>query len=242
MSKIRINRALAMAGVASRRQSDELVRSGLVQLNGQIVTALNTQVDPRRDQLAVRGQPVKLHNLVYYLYHKPRGQIATMTDEHSRPCVGDVCRMLVGSPRPVGRLDRASEGLMLLTNDGELANRLLHPRYAVRKRYLVTVEPQLSEADARRAVHQVALEDGPARLLDLELVTHEAGRSRLAVTVAEGRNRLIRRLFEALGYEVKRLKRVQMGPLSLGKLALGKTRQLAMPEVANLRAAAGLRD
>jgi 23S rRNA pseudouridine2605 synthase len=140
----------------------------------------------------------------------------------------------------VGRLDRPSEGLMLLTNDGELANRLMHPRYEVRKRYQVTVQPRLTARHVKQALAGIELEDGPARLLELEVAAEEAQRSWLTVTISEGRNRLIRRLFEALGYEVLRLKRVQLGALSLGKLGVGQTRPLSAAEAASLRASVGL--
>jgi 23S rRNA pseudouridine2605 synthase len=237
---LRINRALALAGVASRRGADELVRRGRVTLNGAPVIELATLINPRRDQLAVDGKPVKLLATVYFLYYKPRGMICTQHDELDRWCTGDVCRQLGGAPRTVGRLDRESEGLLLLTNDGELANRLMHPRYGVRKQYLVNLAPVLTARHARAALSGVELEDGPARLLELAELESDRERSRLQVTVAEGRNRLIRRLFEALGYEVKRLKRISLAGLALGQLKPNEYRELGRAEVAALRRGVGL--
>jgi 23S rRNA pseudouridine2605 synthase len=166
--------------------------------------------------------------------------LSTMQDEQGRDCVGAVARGLPGAPKPVGRLDRASEGLMLLTNDGEVALHLAHPRYRVQKEYQVTVSPRLTDAAARQMVQGVDLADGPASFVGIELVEQESDRSRLRVVVTEGRNRLIRRVCEALGYRVLRLKRTQLGSLLLGRLAPGQTRQLGSAEAANLRQSLGL--
>lgn len=237
MPTMRINRALAAAGVASRRGAEELVRAGRVRVNGQLVTDLATQINPLSDKLSVDGKPVELNAPVYYLFHKPRGMIATAKDELGRPCVGDVCGGLAGHPQPVGRLDRPSEGLMLLTNDGSVALRLTHPRYGVTKEYQVTVEPRLTQRDAKRLLEGVELEDGPARLVEMRLRGEDSTLSRLAVVVAEGRFHLVRRIFAALGYEVTRLKRVRLGCLSLDKLPLGETRPLSTTEVRELKRA-----
>jgi 23S rRNA pseudouridine2605 synthase len=241
MTTLRINRALAQAGVASRRGAEELIRAGRVQLNGKVVRELAVQVDPGRDRLTLDGKPLKLQREhVYYAYYKPRGLISTLKDEKGRPGLEEVCGKLPGHPRPVGRLDRASEGLLLLTSDGELANRLMHPRYGVRKEYQVTVQPRLSEVDARAAVTGVQLDDGVAAFTGMELEADERDRSRLKIVVTEGRYRLIRRVFEALGYEVKRLRRQRLGALSLGKLELGATRPLNAEEILQLRRLVGL--
>lgn len=238
---MRINRALAAAGVSSRRGAEELVRAGRVRLNGQVVADLATQVDPRRDKLTLDGKPLKLtEQHVYFVYHKPRGLISTLNDERGRPGLAEVCDALPGHPRPVGRLDRASEGLMLLTSDGELANRLMHPRYGVRKEYHVTVEPALRNADGEKLTQGVELEDGPARFEGITLLEQERTRSRLSIVVSEGRYRLIRRAFAALGYEVKRLRRVRLGSLQLGRLELGATRQLSGEEAKQLRSSVKL--
>jgi pseudouridine synthase len=242
MATLRINRALALAGVASRRGAEELVRAGRVQLNGAVVESLGVQVDPARDKLTLDGKPLKLtQKLAYYAYHKPRGIVSTLSDERGRPALDTVCAALAGSPRPVGRLDRASEGLLLLTSDGELANRLAHPRYGVRKEYQVTVRPRLSDPDAQQAIAGVVLDDGPARFAGIELLGDEKDRSRLRVVVTEGRNRLIRRVFEALGYSTLRLKRVRFGAVALSRLEPGQTRALSADEVMQLKRSVGLK-
>lgn len=241
MTKVRINRALAQAGVASRRGAEKLIRAGRVTLNGKAVTSLATTVDTASDVLTLDGKRLNFaekHH--YYLMHKPRGVVSTMRDERGRPCVGDSCRELRGNVNPVGRLDRASEGLLLLTDDGELAHRLTHPRYEVSKHYRVTISPALQDADGARLVAGVELDDGMARLLEIVLESSDSERSRLAVTVGEGRNRLIRRIFAQLGYSVRRLKRVQLGSLSLGKLALGEVRPLRPAEVLEIKRSVGI--
>jgi len=207
-----------------------------VKVNGKVVTDLATQVDPSCDRIELKGRKLKIEEQgYYYIYHKPRGEICTMEDDRDRPCTGKVCAELRGRPRPVGRLDRESEGLLLLTNDGEIANRLTHPRYGIRKQYRVTISPALRDEDATTMVKSVELEDGPARFLGVSLVEAARDRSRLEITVDEGRNRLIRRVCEQLGYSVKRLKRMRLGTLALGSLKLGETRQLSAAEVSDLK-------
>lgn len=238
---MRINRALAAAGVASRRGAEALILAGRVRLNGQLVTSLAVRVDPAHDVLSLDGRPLELTGeFHYYAYYKPRGVVSTMEDERGRDCVGEVCRALAGQPVPVGRLDRASEGLLLLTNDGELANRITHPRYRIRKKYLVTVKPALTDRDAQQLVTGLTLEDGPARFLELALVEAARDRSRLEVVVDEGRNRLVRRCFAALDYTVRRLKRLGIGGLVLGNLQPGQSRTLSAGELKDLRRLAGL--
>ena len=254
MPRIRINRALAAAGVASRRKVESLVRAGRIKLNGITVDNLAAQVDLEQDRLTLDGKRLNLATNVYYLYYKPRGIISTQHDERGRPCVGDICGTLKGTPHPVGRLDRPSEGLMLLTNDGEVANRLMHPRYGNTKEYRVTVEPCLSPKDANQMTAGVELSDGRARFDEvllsegkgrrkqMQVPAQEPGnRSALRITVSEGRNRLIRRVCGALGYKVKRLKRTRLGPLKLSRLAVGDVRELTDREAANLRKALGLK-
>ncbi|MEZ5339333.1 MAG: pseudouridine synthase [bacterium] len=235
---MRINRAIAQAGVCSRRAAEQLISSGQVRVNDKVVTDLATTVDIRRDRIKLRGKLLQFDfRQHYYVYYKPRGVVSTMQDELGRQSVGELCASLPGSPRPVGRLDRASEGLMLLCTDGELANRMTHPRYGVSKEYRVTVRPRLSEAHAQQMVDGVQLEDGEAHFNAVELVSLERDRSRLNIELSEGRNRIIRRVCEALGYEVLRLKRQRFGPLVLDKLAPGEYRAMNAAEVRNLRKA-----
>lgn len=243
MSRMRINRAIAQAGVCSRRAAEKLVLEGKVRVNDTVISDLATTVDIRKDRIKVRGKllhfPFKRH---YYVYYKPRGVVSTMQDELGRASLGELCGSLPGHPRPVGRLDRASEGLMLLCSDGEVANRMAHPRYGISKQYRVTMRPRLSEADADRMMKGVKLEDGPAHFDSIELVSLERDRSRVDVVLSEGRNRVIRRVCEALGYEVLRLKRQRFGPLVLDRLAPGEHRSLTASEVRNLRSVLKLED
>lgn len=249
---MRINRALAMAGVASRRAAEQLVLAGRVRINGQVVRELATQVDSSRDRIELDGRSLKLAQSVYFLFHKPRGIVCTLSDERGRPCLDEVCAKLPGRPRPVGRLDRASEGLLLLTNDGELAHRLTHPRYGIVKEYQVTISPGIRDRDAKQMVSGVsvpALEGestAPAKFDGIELLELQGPgpgnreRSRLRILVSEGRNRIIRRVCETLGYQVLRLKRVRLGPLRLGSVKLGESRPLSSDEVFQLRLLTGL--
>lgn len=236
-SGVRINKAVAMSGIASRRNAEKLILAGKVQVNGKTVTDLATRVDPRSDKISVNGKALEPEHSRYYIYYKPRGEISTMEDERGRRCTGDLCRSLPGSPVLVGRLDRASEGLALLTNDGSIANHILHPRYEVSKEYQATVQPQLSEDAAKRAVEGVRLEDGIARFTSIVLEDQERDRSRVLVTVEEGRNRLIRRVFHALGFDTLRLRRIRIATLSLGNLKPGEYRELTDKELANLKRA-----
>jgi pseudouridine synthase len=209
-------------------------------------------VDSSRDRIELDGRSLKPAQNVYFLFHKPRGIVCTLSDERGRPCLDEICARLPGKPRPVGRLDRASEGLLLLTNDGELANRLTHPRYGVVKEYQVTISPGIRDRDAKQMVAGVsvpALEGESAALAKfegIELLEMQGpgpgsrDRSRLRVLVSEGRYRIIRRVCEALGYQVLRLKRVRLGPLRLGSVKLGESRPLSADEVFQLRLLTGL--
>jgi len=236
MPSHRINRALALAGVASRRKAEQYIRDGRVAVNGRVVKDLATVIDTSADSLAVDGKPLILdREHRYYLYYKPRGVVSTMSDVSGRACVGDAIGDLAGAPRPVGRLDRRSEGLLLLTNDGELANQLAHPRYGVHKEYHVTVSPLLKERDAEQMTSGVPLADGEARFVGMRLLGQTRDRTRLAVVVDEGRNKLVRRVFGYFGHDVLRLKRVRLGSLPLGPLKPGEIRRLSASEVAQLR-------
>jgi pseudouridine synthase len=240
MGRVRINKALADAGLGSRRKVEELIRAGRVQLNGQTVTELATRVAPGRDKLRVDGKPVKLSRVeATFMYYKPRGMISSLHDERGRPCLRELCDSLPGVVRPVGRLDRDSEGLLLLTTDGELAHKLMHPGFRVTKSYRVTIKPRFMDEHGEALAAGIILADGPARFLSIALTAEEQDRSRLEVVVDEGRNRLVRRMFEACGYEVRRLLRTQLGPLQLGNLRPGEHRQLNSAEVRELHRQTG---
>src|SRR6266487_1594740 len=236
----RLQRALARAGFGSRRACEELIRNGRVTVNGR-VASLGQTVDHEADRVAVDGVTVNLDpNVRYFAFNKPRGVVTTMRDPQGRP---DVRAWLPREgPRvfPVGRLDRATEGLLLLTNDGELANRLMHPRYGVEKEYLAEVEGSPTQRHVARLLRGVDLEDGPARALSARIPGRAAGRGAVRVVMGEGRKREVRRLLAAVGLPVRRLVRLRVGPIRLGRLPPGEVRELEPDEVRELFREAGL--
>lgn len=228
MAAMRLARYLAHAGVASRRASESLIASGRVSVGGRVVT------DPARDvdassAVAVDGSPVAPEPREVWLVNKPAGVVSTARDERGRPAVVD----LVDSERrlyPVGRLDAESEGLILLTNDGELANRLTHPRYGVEKTYRVRLARPLGDEAARRLRRGIQLEDGPTAPAKARRI----GDREIEITIREGRNRQVRRMIEDVGNRVEALRRVRFGPVKLGRLAPGGVRRLGPAEVEGL--------
>ena len=234
----RLQKVLAAAGIGSRRAVERLIVQGRVKINGRRAE-LGNRVNPATDVVEVDGAPVPLAaHLVYYLLNKPPGVVTTASDPQGRPTVLDLVDLTV-RVWPVGRLDVDSEGALLLTNDGDLTNRLTHPRYGVPKTYLAEVTGQVSERALRRLARGVELDDGPSPPAAVRLVERVAGGSLVEITVAEGRNRLVRRMCEALGHPVRRLVRVAVGPLMLGRLKPGTVRRLAPAEVAALYRASG---
>jgi 23S rRNA pseudouridine2605 synthase len=229
---VRLQKVLAGAGVGSRRACEELIAAGRVAVNGE-TAELGRRVDPGRDRVEVDGVPIGLApGLVYYLVYKPPGVVSTTADPQGRPTVAG---LVPPEPRvyPVGRLDADSEGLMLLTNDGELTYRLTHPSYGVEKEYVVTVSGLPDSSDLRRLRQGVELEDGltaPARVAQL-------GPDVLRVTIHEGRNRQVRRMAQAVGHPVLHLVRTRVGPLRIGSLGPGEWRELTVPEVRALEMA-----
>jgi 23S rRNA pseudouridine2605 synthase len=246
----RLQKVLAHAGVASRRKCEELILQGRVRVNGQVVTQLGTKVDPTQDTIKVDGQAVTLEAKVYILLHKPRGYLSDALDFRGHPSalslVPDGERLY-----PAGRLDARSEGLLLLTNDGDLAHRLTHPRYEHEKEYLALVEGKPTEATLRRMRKGVVERDGQTLRADAvewlerlgpEAQSHRWGKAPrgmvwLRIVLHEGKKRHIRRMCAALGHPVRRLIRVRIGPLELGDLPVGKWRYLTQGEVKRLRSA-----
>lgn len=227
----RLQRALARAGHGSRRGSEELIAAGRVTVNGRVAT-LGDKVDAQQDAVTVDGVTVNLDpNVRYYALHKPAGVVTTMRDPQGRP---DITAFLPpDGPRvfPVGRLDRDTEGLLLLTNDGELANRLMHPRYGVEKEYLAEVTGAATDRQLGRLRRGVDLDDGPARVAAVRTVDRSGERTSLRVVMTEGRKREVRRLLAAVGLPVVRLVRLRVGPVRLGNLEPGATRPLDPDEV-----------
>jgi 23S rRNA pseudouridine2605 synthase len=236
----RLNRYLARSGVASRRAADALIASGAVLVNGHKPPPEGMLIEPGVDQVEVRGEivvPSEKHS--YIALNKPEGYITTASDPGSRPTVYE---LLTASGRvfPIGRLDMDSRGLLLLTDDGELANRLAHPRYHVAKEYLALVDGVPGENDLRKLRLGVELEDGKTAPAEVEIAGSVRGRTQVRLTIREGRNRQVRRMLEAVGHPVRDLQRTAFGPLRLGRLKEGDWRRLRQPEVESLRRAAKL--
>jgi len=239
----RLQKIISAAGVASRRKAEELITSGRVQVNGTVVTELGTKADPDVDHVRVNGKLLQSEQRhVYLLLNKPKGYVTTVSDPEKRPTVMDLVRGIKGRVYPVGRLDYASEGLLLLTNDGELANRLMKAASHVAKTYLVKVAgtPKEEALAKLRAGVSIATDEGrrvrtsPAAVR----VVKEAANPWYEITLIEGRNRQIRRMFEAVGHHVEKIKRVRYGPLTLD-VPPGEFRQLTLKEVQRLKSATG---
>lgn len=236
---VRLQKLLAHAGISSRRQAEQLIQAGQVTVNGEVVTILGTRVQPQ-DKVAVRGQVITVpaEALVYYLLHKPTGVITSAKDPQGRKTVVDLLEEVPQRVYPVGRLDYDTSGLLLLTNDGELAHRLMHPSYGVEKTYRVGVKERPSEVAINQLRKGVLLEDGktaPARVREISRVG-EGSLYNLDITIHEGRNRQVRRMFAQVGYPVVSLQRIRFGPLELdGRLSSGKYRPLNEKEVHELR-------
>jgi 23S rRNA pseudouridine2605 synthase len=235
----RLQKTLARAGYGSRRRAEELIEEGRVRVGGR-VARLGDRVNPLKDRITVDGVPVPAHpELRYLALNKPKGVTSTLRDPHAAKPLTD---LLPDGPRlfPVGRLDRDSEGLLLLTNDGELANRLQHPRYEVEKEYLVHVEGHVPRSELRRLTEGIHLEDGVAAAVRAREVQRGEGKTALSLVMREGRKREVRRMLEALGHPVRRLLRVRVGPVGLRGLRPGRTRPLTQEEVAELYRVSGL--
>ncbi len=235
---VRIQKALSDAGVTSRRKAEELIRQGKILVNGR-KAELGASINPDRDVVLVDGQRVYFPRRRRYLYlmmNKPRGYVTTLSDELGRRCVTDLLKDVPERVYPVGRLDRNSEGMLLFTNDGELANRIMHPSTHLAKVYRVTVRPDITDEQAAELSAGVKIGENvttqPATVLVLE---KQPGRVVLQITITEGKNRQIRRMCEAVGLEVVRLKRQAIGPLKLGMLEPGRWRELKPSELIALR-------
>lgn len=241
---VRLQKVLSQAGVASRRVAERMIRDGRVAVDGKVVTELGTRVDPDTAEIRVDGSRVLLdESLVYLALNKPRGMHSTMSDDLGRPCVGDLVAHRVRGNKNlfhVGRLDADTEGLLLLTNDGELAHRLMHPSFEIPKTYLATVSGTVPRGLGKTLRAGVELEDGPVALDDFAVVDAVPGRTLLRLTLHEGRKRIVRRLLASVGYPVQALVRTDIGSVTLGDQRPGSIRALTRKEIGELYQAVGL--
>ena len=238
---MRLQKVLAQAGVGSRRHCENLIAEGRVEVDGQVVDELGTRIDPQTAVIHVDGGRIQLDDtLVYLAFNKPTGVVSTMEDDLGRPSVGEYLEGRTERLFHVGRLDQDTEGLLLLTNDGNLANRLQHPRYGVEKVYLATIHGPVPRDLGKRLREGIELEDGPVKVDSFKVVDSQPGMALVEVVIHEGRNHIVRRMLEEVGHPVIALARPQVGPVKVGDLRPGKMRPLSKREVTALYQAAGL--
>jgi len=231
----RLQKIISAAGITSRRASEELIVNGQVTVNGVVVTELGSKADPETDLITVNGKPLKIsEQRLYILLNKPTGFITALKDERGRRLVTELLNDVPERVYPVGRLDYNTEGLLLLTNDGEWANRLMHPRHEVEKEYHVRVRGKVMDQQLKRMADGVELEDGKTAPAVVELIKSGEQNDWISVTIHEGRNRQVRRMCEAVSLSVVRLKRIRYGSLSLGSIRDGQYRYLTDAEVQEL--------
>jgi 23S rRNA pseudouridine2605 synthase len=238
---IRLQKLLALAGVASRRRSEELMLDGEVEVNGEVVTRLGTKVDPARDVIRVSGRRLPpISEKVYLALNKPRGVVSTMSDPEGRRTLQDLVADRPERLFHVGRLDTDTSGLIILTNDGDFAHRLAHPSYEVDKTYVAEVTGQVFPRIVKQLLRGVTLEDGPVTVSKARIVEASPAKSIIELVIHEGRNRIVRRLLDEVGHPVTRLTRTRIGPVALGRLAPGGLRDLTSEELGELLDAAQL--
>lgn len=233
---VRLQKYLAECGVASRRACEEIIRSGRVKVNGRVVEELGSKVDAAADHVSADGRRVQPRSKLYVALHKPYGCICSKSDPEGRPVISDLLPREWSSLQSVGRLDYNSEGLIFLTNDGEFSLRLTHPRYGIRKKYLVTVAGRVEPAALQAMIRGVYHEGERLRAAGARLLRGGPQQSLVEMELTEGKNREVRRLFESQHLKVEELKRIQIGPIKLGELPKGKWRMLNASEVRSLMA------
>jgi 23S rRNA pseudouridine2605 synthase len=235
---VRLQKVLAAAGVASRRVCEDMIVAGQVKVNGKVVTELGTRIDPEVDKVIVKGTPIQLDvTKVYLMLNKPLGVVSSMQDEHGRP---DLSQYAIDYDRVfnVGRLDADTTGLLLLTNDGDLAHKLMHPSFEVPKTYQAKVHGQITQPILNKLIAGIELEDGPIKADKARLLSASGNHSLVEIEIHSGKNRIVRRMFESLGFPVVALVRRAFGPLHLGHLNSGHIRQLSKIELGALLKAA----
>ncbi len=232
----RLQKYLSRHGIASRRSCEEIIASGRVRVNGILVTQMGTKIDPSKDKVWLDGRKVKsVEKPVYIMINKPRGYISSLKDPEGRKKVTDLIPGINERVFPVGRLDYNSEGLMILTNDGDFAYHLTHPSHNITKTYRVRINGFPSTGQMDQMSKGVVLEDGPFKPVAISFIDIREGNALFEISIQEGRNRVIRRFFEKIGYQVIRLKRIKVGTLSLGDLKSGQHRHLLFSEVRKLK-------
>ena len=232
---IRLQKLLALAGVASRRRSEELMLDGQVEVNGEVVTRLGTKVDPVRDLIRVEGRRLPpISEKVYLALNKPRGVVSTMSDPEGRKTLQDLVDDRPERLFHVGRLDTDTSGLIILTNDGDFAQRLAHPSYEVDKTYVAEVAGEVFPRIRKQLLEGVTLEDGPVTVSKVRVVEATKEKSIVELVIHEGRNRIVRRLMDHVGHPVRRLTRTRIGPVVLGSLKPGELRDLTTDELGEL--------
>jgi len=239
--EVRINKFLSEAGVASRRKAEKLILEGRVKVNGEVVRSLGTKVNPEVDIVEIDGKRIKPQRKRYIILNKPCCYLTQLgKSRDGRKTIEELIKDIPERVFPVGRLDYNTEGLLILTNDGELANRILHPRYKLPKVYLALVEGRVSQKTLKAMVKGTELEDGFAKPDSVRIVRYEGKDTLLEIVFHEGRKHLVKRYLARFGHKVKRLKRIAIGPIKLGKLSPGKWRELNKGELAQLFKAVGL--
>jgi len=232
----RIHKIIAHSGLMSRRSAEQAISEGRVHLNGSLVTEFGSQANPRIDLIEVDGRQIKVpEEKTFILLNKPRGFVTTKADPFGRKTVMDLLGDQYSFLNPIGRLDYDSEGLLVFTNNGEMANQLMHPSYGVGKIYHAWVRGSVDDEKLKALTTRIDLEEAPAKFADAEVIEQDGNHTCLEITVKEGRNRFIRRMMGKVGNPVTRLKRIRVGPLKLGLLPLGKYKVLSKNEVENLR-------
>jgi len=231
---VRLQKFLAEAGVASRRAAEQFILDGRIAVNGQLVRQLGTKVDPLHDKVTADGRPVHVRRKLYVALHKPAGCVCSHADELGRPTIYELLPKEWQMVHSVGRLDFNSEGLIFLTNDGQFALRLTHPRYGVRKKYVATIGGEVDGEMLKRFTQGIFHEGERLKALSARLVSGSRARSVVELELGEGKNREVRRLFESQGLTVKRLQRIQIGKIKLGELKPGRWRTLTETEIKTL--------
>ncbi|HHX48991.1 MAG TPA: rRNA pseudouridine synthase [Clostridiales bacterium] len=232
---MRINRFIAQSGITSRRKAEELVKNGKVVVNGKVLSDLSYIVQ-EHDKVLVNGKITKLNeSFSYLMFHKPKGCVTTVSDDKGRKTIYDYLNLKNKRLFPIGRLDYDTEGLLLLTNDGHLANIIMHPKYQISKRYEITVKGEITDTDIKKLSSDIVLDDGIVNVSNVNKIFVSPEKSKISISIIEGRNRIVRRIFEYLGKEVLFLKRTEVGPIKLGGLPRGKSRYLTPKEIKLLK-------